>query len=337
MADGVWFLATSSSFGTGGTVVRPRSGTFPPKDAGRVCMGGGFRSVRPMSALERNAGGRGEVKEREAARQFAIMSVRVRGLVPTFPDGSQAVVEPKTKVSRVVGAAANKRKKTAKGAELKGGEGLGNAEKAILSVSEEYIENLHLQLKILEKQLQLEQLNSASLATGQPFSVRGVRSTTPQGRSNAPPYDALSHEAHGHQPPKGSHHHATQRVALAPKSERMYRREHKGDPRPPAVTHRGYLAAGGRGHGGRGQEHGGGDVTDSRDGGQGGFGDGGGRGRAGGLLEMESCDEVAEWVRRVLETSEHPSVLKSVETIVDSFRRCWGGGEAGGGGGVVIF
>jgi hypothetical protein len=301
-------------------------------------MGGGFRSVRPMSALERGGSRPSAVPEREAARQFAIMSVRVRGLVPTFPDGSQAVVEPKTKVSRVVGAAANKRKKTAKGAERKGGEGLGNAEKAILSVSEEYIENLHLQLKILEKQLQLEQLNSASLAaTGQPFSARGVRSTTPQGRSNAPPYDALSHEAHGHQPSMGSHHHATQRVALAPKGERMYRREHKGDPRPLAVTHRGYLAAGGRGHGGRGQEHGGGVVTDSRDGEQGGFGDGGGRGRAGGLLEMESCDEVAEWVRRVLETSEHPSVLKSVETIVDSFRRCVWGGGAGGEGVLVMF
>ena len=30
--------------------------------------------------------------EGDATRQFAIMSVRVRGLVPTFPDGSQAVV-----------------------------------------------------------------------------------------------------------------------------------------------------------------------------------------------------------------------------------------------------
>jgi hypothetical protein len=322
-------------------VVRPRSGTFPPKDAGRVCMGGGFRSIRPMSALERDEGKTRHraVPEREAARQFAIMSVRVRGLVPTFPDGSQAVVEPKTKVSRVVGASANKRTVPAKGAEPKAGEGLGNAEKAILSVSEEYIENLHLQVKILEKQLQLEQLNSASIAaTGQPFSARGVRSTTPQGRSHTPPYDALSHEVHGHQPPMGSHHHATQRVALAPKGERLYRREHLRDPRPPAVANRGYLAAGGRG--GRGQEHGGGAVTDSRDGGQGGFGDGGGRGGAGagGLLEMESCDEVAEWVRKVLETSEHPSVLKSVETIVDSFRRCvWGGAAGGGWGGVVPF
>ena len=92
--------------------MRPRSGTFPPKDAGRVCMGGGFRSIRPMSALERDEGKTRHraVPEREAARQFAIMSVRVRGLVPTFPDGSQAVVEPKTKVSRLVGAAAKAHK-----------------------------------------------------------------------------------------------------------------------------------------------------------------------------------------------------------------------------------
>jgi hypothetical protein len=102
--------------------VRPRSGTFPPKDAGRVCMGGGFRSIRPMSALERDEGKTRHraVPEREAARQFAIMSVRVRGLVPTFPDGSQAVVEPKTKVSLLP-----KRTKPAKGAPTTSVEGGG--------------------------------------------------------------------------------------------------------------------------------------------------------------------------------------------------------------------
>jgi hypothetical protein len=93
-------------------------------------MGGGFRSIRPMSALERDEGKTRHraVPEREAARQFAIMSVRVRGLVPTFPPshlptfphGSQAVVEPKTKVSLLP-----KRTKPAKGAPTTSVEGGG--------------------------------------------------------------------------------------------------------------------------------------------------------------------------------------------------------------------
>jgi len=73
-------------------------------------MGGGFRSVRPASALERGGGKKQDCQNpssREIAQQFAIMSVRVRGLVPTFPDGTQAVVERRVpKVSRAVGAAA---------------------------------------------------------------------------------------------------------------------------------------------------------------------------------------------------------------------------------------
>lgn len=105
-------------------------------------MGGGFRSVRPASALERHYGEsrdgahpssrsvsdlRGSMMDwgissmfipptymwypaRENARQFAIMSIRVRGLVPTFPDGTQVAVERRVpKVSRAVGSAARKR------------------------------------------------------------------------------------------------------------------------------------------------------------------------------------------------------------------------------------
>ena len=75
--------------------------------------------MKPISALKRNS-----VESRwqqppsdrhgsaDTSRQFAIMSVRVRGLVPTFPDGSQAAVaaglpsKKKMKAARVVGAAA---------------------------------------------------------------------------------------------------------------------------------------------------------------------------------------------------------------------------------------
>ena len=167
-------------------------------------MGGGFRSVKPISALKRNS-----VESRwqqhpsdrhgsaDTSRQFAIMSVRVRGLVPTFPDGSQAAVaaglpsKKKMKAARVVGAAAKGTGTIAYTFGIKrvfeavhavdrcirahlhahinahvfprihshkqtrsctiGGDGevsgATKQDKAILALSEEYIENLHLQVK----------------------------------------------------------------------------------------------------------------------------------------------------------------------------------------------
>ena len=169
-------------------------------------MGGGFRSVKPISALKRNS-----VESRwqqhpsdrhgsaDTSRQFAIMSVRVRGLVPTFPDGSQAAVaaglpsKKKVKAARIVGAAAKGTGAIAHTFCIKGlfeavhavdrriraqlyahinahvfprihshdqtrscpigkhrdGEvsGATKQDKAILALSEEYIENLHLQVK----------------------------------------------------------------------------------------------------------------------------------------------------------------------------------------------
>ena len=100
------------------------------------------------------------------------MSVKVRGLVPTFPDGSQIIIPPRPArytmsnkgcmcihplhvLNASFSISAPKKK-------VEGGEAPELSRKlekkdVMLRLSQEYIENLQLQVKILEKQVELEQ------------------------------------------------------------------------------------------------------------------------------------------------------------------------------------
>ncbi|EKX43018.1 hypothetical protein GUITHDRAFT_111061 [Guillardia theta CCMP2712] len=129
-----------------------KSGTMTPdvvrNGRGRkTTMGGGFVSHVParFSGPKRH-----EVPASEQdPRNFAIMSVKVRGLVPTFPDGSQIIIPPRPasisapKKKVEVGEAPELSRKLEK-------------KNVMLRLSQEYIENLQLQVKILEKQVELE-------------------------------------------------------------------------------------------------------------------------------------------------------------------------------------
>ena len=127
----------------------------PPPRA-RTSTGGGFRLAphpthsattlsdhRPAAASERRAQSAGDTTH----VGFVTMSMKVRGLVPTFPNGAQAATRQRSPAH-----ARDAPRSLSKG-----------MENEILSLSEQYIQNLQLQIKVLP----------ATFCVGVPIAVQG--------------------------------------------------------------------------------------------------------------------------------------------------------------------
>jgi hypothetical protein len=80
-----WALSTSKDQ----PGLRPRSGTFRPQTAPGLRLGAGFSSSQTAPSRSRGAATRRPIPEGAQLDGFAALSMKITGLVPTFPDGRQ--------------------------------------------------------------------------------------------------------------------------------------------------------------------------------------------------------------------------------------------------------